>query len=89
MSDLMGKESWGHPRTTCIDRRNRFTFRIRCIDEMFQMARKPRYEVADPGEVQVFHVVQRCVRRNRTPAPPGLRCLTPFGEGGSVRLYCW
>ena len=27
------------------------------------MARKPRYEVADPNEVQVFHAVQRCVRR--------------------------
>jgi REP element-mobilizing transposase RayT len=27
------------------------------------MARKPRYEVADAGEVQVFHAVQRCVRR--------------------------
>jgi hypothetical protein len=27
------------------------------------MARKPRYEVANPSEVQVFHAVQRCVRR--------------------------
>ena len=27
------------------------------------MPRKPRYEVADPGEVQVFHAVQRCVRK--------------------------
>ncbi|WP_430452242.1 transposase [Rhodopirellula europaea] len=27
------------------------------------MARKPRYEVADPAEIQVFHAVQRCVRR--------------------------
>jgi hypothetical protein len=27
------------------------------------MARKPRFEVADPAEVQVFHAVQRCVRR--------------------------
>lgn len=27
------------------------------------MPRKPRYEVADPAEVQVFHAVQRCVRR--------------------------
>lgn len=27
------------------------------------MPRKPRYEVADPAEVQVFHTVQRCVRR--------------------------
>lgn len=26
------------------------------------MPRKPRYEVADPAEVQVFHAVQRCVR---------------------------
>ena len=27
------------------------------------MPRKPRYEVADPSEVQVFHAIQRCVRR--------------------------
>ncbi len=27
------------------------------------MARTPRYEVVDPAEVQVFHAVQRCVRR--------------------------
>tara|TARA_R110002049_G_scaffold72490_7_gene187559 strand:+ start:145010 stop:145429 length:420 start_codon:yes stop_codon:yes gene_type:complete len=27
------------------------------------MPRKPRYEVSDPAEVQVFHAVQRCVRR--------------------------
>ena len=27
------------------------------------MPRKPRYEVADPEQVQVFHVIQRCVRR--------------------------
>ena len=27
------------------------------------MPRKPRYEVADPAEVQVFHALQRCVRR--------------------------
>ncbi|TWT71703.1 hypothetical protein [Crateriforma conspicua] len=27
------------------------------------MPRKPRYEVADPAQVQVFHAVQRCVRR--------------------------
>ncbi|TWT76181.1 hypothetical protein CA13_66720 [Planctomycetes bacterium CA13] len=27
------------------------------------MPRKPRYEVTDPAEVQVFHAVQRCVRR--------------------------
>ncbi|TWU39093.1 hypothetical protein Q31b_41750 [Novipirellula aureliae] len=27
------------------------------------MPRKPRYEVADPAEVQVFHLIQRCVRR--------------------------
>src|SRR5690554_6348442 len=27
------------------------------------MPRKPRCEVADPNEVQVFHLVQRCVRR--------------------------
>lgn len=27
------------------------------------MALKPRHEIADPAEVQVFHAVQRCVRR--------------------------
>ena len=27
------------------------------------MPRKPRYEVADPAEVQVFLAAQRCVRR--------------------------
>ncbi len=27
------------------------------------MPRKPRHDVADPAEVQVFHVIQRCVRR--------------------------
>ncbi|TWT78766.1 hypothetical protein CA13_01630 [Planctomycetes bacterium CA13] len=27
------------------------------------MPQKPRYEVADSGEVQVFQAVQRCVRR--------------------------
>ncbi len=27
------------------------------------MPRKPLYEVADPAENQVFHAVQRCVRR--------------------------
>ncbi len=27
------------------------------------MPRKPRHEVADAAEVQVFHAVQRCVRR--------------------------
>jgi hypothetical protein len=26
------------------------------------MPRKPRYQVADPTETQVFHAIQRCVR---------------------------
>jgi hypothetical protein len=35
----------------------RDVFRVRCVIKRFQMARRSRYEVADPSELQVFKML--------------------------------